>query len=194
MLLKIIDKIIPYIKDAVSIFAPIVGLIIAGFGLKTWKRQLRGKSEYEIAKNLLKSTYKYREAINSVRHPFMDIAEMPEPPKDSPQSNEEKKRFYGIAKAYENRWNKVVEVRIEIGTELLEAEVLWGNDIKERYKDLFNLEKKLFINLKHYLNNINPDASIKLSCDEDIIYSKSIGDENAGDEYTNKLNKFINEI
>ena len=186
-----------YTKDIISILAPIVALVIAGLGLQTWKRQLYGKSEYDIARKLLKATYKYREAIQSVRHPFMDYSEIPDPPKDDLRSSDEqRKRYYGTTKAYDNRWSKVVEARIEIDTELLEAEVLWGDGIKKKYTNLFSVGKKLFINLRHYLNNINPDLGTKLKYDVDIIYSKLVGENQFADDdiYTNELTKSVKQI
>lgn len=192
-----LDQFFFYTKETISILAPIIALIIAGLGLQTWKRQLCGKSEYDVARKLLIATYKYREAIQSVRHPFMDISETPDPPENDPQlSDERRKRYYSITTAYNKRWDKVTEARIEVDTELLEAEVLWGDSIKKIYRNLFSVGKKLFIDLRHYLNNISPDSSVKLNYNNDIIYAKLIGENefSEDDKFTNDLIKSINNI
>lgn len=191
------SQFLSYTKDIISIIAPIAALVIAALGLQTWKRQLYGKSEYNIAKKLLKATYKYREAIQSVRHPSMDYSEIQNPPKDDTQPNNERRtRYYAATKAYDNRWSKITEARIEIDTELLEAEVLLGKKVKEKYSNLFSVGKKLFLNIRHYLNELNPDSRVHFSYDHDIIYSKLVGENKFADDdaYTNELNKSIFEI
>jgi len=179
-----------YIKNILSIITPIIGLILAYFGLSTWREQLWGKTEYEIARKLLRATYECREAVNYVRHPFISSGEM-QPPADKSDINDEKKKsFYGIANAYEKRWNKVIEARTNLDTELLEAEVLWGQEIRTEFNDLFEVIKELFINLSHYLNNINPDSGTKLDYDWNILYSNLTED----DEYTKKMKKSISKV
>jgi len=42
------------LKDIVIIFAAISGAVVAILGLSTWKRQLKGKVEYDLAKKILK--------------------------------------------------------------------------------------------------------------------------------------------
>jgi hypothetical protein len=170
---------------------PIAGLVLASIGLSTWKKQLWGKTEYEISKKLLKATYKYREAVSAVRNPFIPIQEMPNPPKDHPASTDDKKKsFYGIAAAYENRWNKVSGVRRELEAILLEAEVIWGVGIKTKLNHLFSVEKKLFLNLRRYLDTINPEIDYKMEFDRKIIYLEMTED----DEYTKELYQAINEV
>lgn len=42
--------------------------VSAYLGIRTWRAELKGKSEYELAKDLLKAVYKVREAFYHVRH------------------------------------------------------------------------------------------------------------------------------
>jgi len=51
-------------KDVVSIFGTIGALTIGGLGLFTWNRQLRGTSEYEIAKKAILKTYERMTYLN----------------------------------------------------------------------------------------------------------------------------------
>jgi hypothetical protein len=62
---------LPIIKDAVLTGAAIVAGYVGLRGLGTWRRQLKGNTEYELAKSLLKAVYELREAIVSARFPFM---------------------------------------------------------------------------------------------------------------------------
>lgn len=86
--------------------------------------------------------------------------EMPAPPNEDRETmSEEDVQHYGYATAYQNRWEKVVEARDELQTELFEAEVLWGKEINTRYSACFTLEKELWVYLLTYLESRNPRAS-----------------------------------
>jgi hypothetical protein len=75
-------ELVTLIKDLILCGAAIAGAVIAIKGLNTWKRQLKGQSEYELSRRLLVTLFKYRDAINGVRHPAMFGYEMPNPPED----------------------------------------------------------------------------------------------------------------
>ena len=63
------------IKDIITGLSALTAAIIAVLGLQAWKKQLKGKTEYEIAQKLLKAVYKVREAFSGVRSMLMDIPE-----------------------------------------------------------------------------------------------------------------------
>jgi hypothetical protein len=149
---------LPIIKDIILILTALTGAIVAARGLSAWKRQLSGKAEYELAQRLLKATYKLREAIRVVRNPVMFSGEMPEPPEDHPAAESDaKKRWYGVTQAYEKRWESVRNAHVDIEAELLEAEVLWGRHIREKFLSLFEVENDLFINILAYFDHLDPD-------------------------------------
>ena len=64
-------EIFTIIKDAAVTGAAITGAFVAFKGLGTWRRQLKGLSEYELSRRILVTLFKYRDAINGVRHPAM---------------------------------------------------------------------------------------------------------------------------
>src|SRR5690554_6636426 len=61
-------------KDVVSIVGTIGALGIGVLGLYTWRRQLRGTSEYEIAKKAILGTYEVQQALQSVRNPMLYLS------------------------------------------------------------------------------------------------------------------------
>ncbi len=137
----------------------ITGSIVAVKGLGTWRRQLRGQSEYDLSRRILVTLFKYRDAINGVRNPVMFAHEMPSPPEDeATKMTHEQIRFYGSSKAYQNRWNKVQTERTSLYADLLEAEAIWGDDLKNMFKTIFNLEHELFTLIRHHIELINPDT------------------------------------
>ena len=63
----------PYVtlvKDIITIASLTAAAIIAGMGLYTWKNQLIGTAEYELAKRILKATYRLRDTLENVRNPI----------------------------------------------------------------------------------------------------------------------------
>ena len=51
--------------------AAITGVVVALVGLRTWRHQLKGKTEYELARRLLRAAYTVRGEFQRVRSPLM---------------------------------------------------------------------------------------------------------------------------
>jgi len=192
--------IVALLKDIALIVAAITGAVVAVKGLGTWKRQLRGQSEYELSRRILVSLFKYRDALNGVRYPMMWANEMPTPPEnEAKEMNPDQIRFYGKSKGYQARWDKVQAERSSLYADMLEAEAIWGNELNKLFKDLFNLEHELFTSIRQYLKIINPDTpesskeAIRKIDDRkrDIMYD-DLSDE--PDEYKKDLILFIEKI
>jgi hypothetical protein len=181
------ETIVTYAKDIALVVSAGVASTVAIIGLGTWKKQISGKTEYDTARRLLKALYGYREAISTVRNPFIPVGEMPQPPEGHPFSTDDKRKyFYGIASAYEKRWSTVIEARIKLDSELLEAEVLWGSEFRKKFVELFKTGSKLFATLKLYLDSLNPEADVKLKYEFDVLY--------ASDEQTDKYATSLQDI
>lgn len=148
------------IKDIVLTGAAITGAIVAVKGLGTWQRQLKGQSEYELSRRILVTLFKYRDAIDGIRHPVMWGFEMPAPPEhEASTMSHEQIRFYGTSKAYQVRWGKLQDERKALYADLLEAEAIWGGDLNDLFKVVFNLQHELFIKIRHHLELINPETN-----------------------------------
>ncbi len=68
-------------------------------------------------------------------------------------------QYYGTSKAYENRWSKVQEERSSLYADLLEAEALWGTELKDQFDVLFSLEHELMNYIRNYLKLTNPKTT-----------------------------------
>lgn len=153
------SELVTLVKDLILSSAAITGAVVAIKGLSTWKRQLKGQSEYELSRRILVTLFKYRDAVAGVRHPVMWAFEMPSPPEDeSKNMTREHVRFYGTSKAYQARWDKVQTERTSLYADLLEGEAIWGDELKKLFKVIFNLEHELFTSVRHYIELINPDT------------------------------------
>ncbi|MCP4487357.1 MAG: hypothetical protein GY820_08575 [Gammaproteobacteria bacterium] len=152
-------EVISVVKDIVLSGAAITGAVVAVKGLGTWQRQLKGQSEYELSRRILVTVFKYRDAIDGVRRSDMWPYEMPSPSEDEAKTMDcEQKRFHGISKAYQARWDKVQIEKTSLYADLLEAEAIWGNELKNIFKRIFDLEHELFTRIRHYIELINPDT------------------------------------
>lgn len=119
------------ITDVITSGAALTAAVVAVRGLSTWQHQLKGQSEYDLARRILVSVFKYRDALIGVRHPAMWANEMPYPSKEKADTmTQDQIRFYGIAEAYQARWDKVQEQRTSLYTDLLESEAIWGNELE----------------------------------------------------------------
>jgi hypothetical protein len=115
--------IIPAIKDIILIFAAIITAMVAIKGLRSWSRELRGKADFELARNLIRSTYKLRDELSYCRSPLKLINELPEgydPTKRSPSGEAEAYAYF-----YANRFKPVAVAYQEFETQALEAEALY---------------------------------------------------------------------
>jgi len=187
-------------KDIVVGVAAAVGAVVAVMGLSTWKRQLKGGHEYKLSKRVLVHLFRYRDAINGVRHPAMWGHEMSQPPEEQKEGmSREQIHFYGTSKAYEARWDRVQTERTGLYADLLEAEAIWGDELKNLFHKLFDLEFELLTSIRHYLELTNPDVP---ECRKDavrkIVHKRRdimYDDFSAeGDEYKKQFNAGAAEI
>ena len=52
---------LPVVKDFVTIVSLIIASVVAILGLQTWRRQLKGTAEYDLARKVLMAVYKLRD-------------------------------------------------------------------------------------------------------------------------------------
>lgn len=195
-----ITEIVTLLKDILLGGAAITSAFIANKGLTTWKRQHKGNSEYELSRRILVTLYKYRDAIDGVRHPAIWENEMPSPPEEKIKSmTGDEIRFYGTRMAIQARWDKVNVERTSLYADLLQAKALWDDELIKRFKVLFKLQQELFISFQNLIQLINPDLdedtkeavkNIKKNR-RDIMYS-DLSEE--GDEYKKEFQKGVEEI
>ena len=189
-----ITKLVPFFKELCIAFAAVGGFVIALLGLRTWRKELKGKTEYDLARRILATTYKIRNAIQSVRNPFMPPSEYSG---TESGKNEKDAQDQGIAEAYQKRWNFVNEGLIELDVVTLEAEAIWGPEILEDMKPLKECSKELFINIKHYLlirqSEVYREQMLKEKSEkiEKIIYSGNSPDD---DEFYRSLLDAVKKI
>jgi len=153
-------SIITDLKEILVGGAAIVTASVAIFGLKTWNRELRGKANFEVARGLIRATYKLRDDIASCRSPLVTGQEFPADYYDPQEENSHEKKALGWAHVYKNRWKPVWSSLQEFDAQTLEAEALWGHEVKLKTDKL-----------RHCVNTLN--VSI-----EEVISDKASGGRN----------------
>ena len=144
------------IREVVLTIAAACGAYAAVFGLSTWRKQLKGKTEYELARKLLVNTFKLRDSIERIRHGVVvRVADMPPATPDNTTAS----RFYdSLSSAYNERWEGISSLYHELSADLVEAEAIWGTDIRDRFKSLLALYSELAVFLGYYLQSHDPDV------------------------------------
>ncbi|OHB12505.1 MAG: hypothetical protein A3G46_00930 [Candidatus Zambryskibacteria bacterium RIFCSPLOWO2_12_FULL_39_16] len=182
-------------KDVLTVLFTLAGLIIAGLGLATWKKQIKGSKEFEAAHNLHFAMLKLREAIKHVRNPAIWPSESQRAVKfikeKNPEKSDEELKKNEHAYVYEMRWQKITDAYTEAESYLLEAEALWGHEIMDLTKPLNKKVRELNINLNQ--NFASPEMRTKdLMAIHDVIYDKS--SETEQDAFSTEVSKSIDAI
>ena len=183
-------------KDIILAGAAVVAAYVGFRGLGTWQRQLRGNTEYQLAKSILASAYEVREAIAIVRHPLMEYSREPDLPQEKlKELSAREKEWHALAQAYQSRWEVIPRARAKLDAHLLEAEVLWGSEIRAKVKPLYRLIGELFLAVQDHLEAGKPNARYQ---DPGVEFTKkyretlyAIGDE---DPFKQRLDEVIRGI
>lgn len=161
-------------KDIIEVIFWGFTLIIAWTWLQTWKRQLKGTIEYELAKKTLHRVYQVERHFNLVRNPmlsiYIDLS-------DTPEIKHEK-----YHQAYKSRMDPLFSVIEKLNIDILEAEVLWGNDLRKLVFEMFRHLRELQVWVEEYIKVISglpgykDDYPMDLKKEyRDIMYWKQIG-------------------
>lgn len=125
-----LDMIQGWIMTSVAV----TGVIVAILGLRTWRRQLRGRTEYELARRLLRAVYTVRDELAYVRGPFVSAGEIAAAVEEAGLDADELE--FGDARAIDavraRRWKGLAKAMSNLQLEALEAEVLWGDAVVEQ--------------------------------------------------------------
>lgn len=142
------------VKDITSIvtaFTAFFALVLAVSGYDAWKNELRGKTEYELARRYLRAVYKTRDALKFVRNSFVSSNEMNTAVKE--MDVDDPGDSYQINRAvYSIRWQKVAEAESDLDVEMLEAEVSWGPEAISVEGDFQMCVRELYASLKLYID------------------------------------------
>lgn len=189
-----------FIKTAVEIgtgAAALVGAGVAVAGLRTWRAQLRGQTEYNLARRVLRGVFEIRDQIAVVRNPFIPGQEMVAAFKEAgvePQDGNliRDQRMSGFV--YQQRWKGLSKALSDLRVDVLEAEVLWGEPIRNADRDLRSCVNELFVSVEMYLRTKNNEhATGKPGVDFEKYFKivHQISENPAEDPFTGKVSEAV---
>ncbi|MHA2429285.1 MAG: hypothetical protein ACXADB_14780 [Candidatus Hermodarchaeia archaeon] len=141
---------ISMLSDSITALAALAAVVIAYFGLQTWREQLKGKTEYELARRFLRAVYRVRDALALVRN-----NELPETENENTSQPDLDPNLAVI----QMRWLRVVEASSDLNLETIEAEVLWGKEFVYCLKPLRKCVAELSGAIRIYTNMMQRKTS-----------------------------------
>jgi hypothetical protein len=126
--LKIIWNWLGDSKEQIVSISAVIGVFIAVSGLRTWRKELKGKSEYQKAKDILKAVYRVKNGFMVVRSPWMDSSEYPKECFDENGYFKKGTEFEAHLYAYQTRMKSLEEAFVELENQTLDAQVEWGKE------------------------------------------------------------------
>lgn len=92
------------ISDIVLAVSALVGAIVAVCGLSTWRHELHGQADFALARQVMRAVYEIRNRFGQIRN---DLS----------------------SEAFDTQYERFNGALCELDVALLEAEVLWGDDL-----------------------------------------------------------------
>lgn len=119
-------------KDVVVALSAAFTATVAFRGLDKWRRELRGKADFDTARDVVRALYKVREALTRARSPLISGGEFPEGYHRDFHARSDEEEAQALMHVYSNRWRPVADALGELGTAALGAEAIWGPQIREK--------------------------------------------------------------
>ena len=161
-----LESCISSITNIVLAMSAAAGAIIAGLGLRTWRRELHGRADFDMARHVMLGVYQLRNELRHVRSVF------------SPDS---------LDTQYERLNDKASELDIV----LLEAEVLWGDKLHAAKRTLKDSITSWRNQLRRYFRTINTSDELSEK-DTEKMDAILCGDED--DEFGKGVQKAVVEF
>ena len=184
--MNIINFNIDLFKDILLIFSSFVGIIVALIGLFIWKKQVKWKTKYDIAKNLLEKVYKVRSYMQKdFRNIVIEYT--------LPKGNITKYELY--KNVYNERGARLNDVYNEMVLALFSAKVVFGKRIREIMAPFHKCYSKLINTTKLYFAYLEKQEKIpdkeKERIDKIMQY---ISDNAEEDPFSGEVNDSVESI
>lgn len=168
-----LNECITIIKDVIVSFSALGTVSIAFIGLNKWKKEIKGKAHFETAKDLMRAVYKFRDHMSYTRNNYIPSYEFPKEYDLWKKDSKEEANAYSYI--YTNRMKPLIKAGRDFDLYTVEAEALWGEDIKNRCKKLrgtfFTLDNSINFYIKDIANGRNilkSESKLKKEIESDI--------------------------
>ncbi|GGU53649.1 hypothetical protein GCM10009504_08040 [Pseudomonas laurentiana] len=185
--------------EIIAAIATVTAVVVAVLSVNAWKSQMRDTADHDLARKILVSAYEYREAIKAIRSPVIMSYEASPEAGEKAVEDPKLESFRGECRAYQRRFSRAEPIRVRLLTYSLEAEVVWGEELKDYLIHLMRLETEISIFLRSHLiaqDPSSPDDSKKAH--SEILLSKrdALMDDfsEEGDAFTQDMKKRLSKI
>lgn len=182
------------IKEIAVTFAALTGAIVAILGLRSWKAQMEGKASHDLARAILRATYKMRDGLSSIRQleligsatvqaaihaGFLDEADR----KDGVKATQA---------VYAMKWEYIAKADNELNVAWREAEVLWAHEMDEPIEKLRSHMYTLRLATRRYIRHGagSPPLSAKALEENDRVLHAS----EEPDDFGGQIDQAIKDI
>ena len=189
--------VISAISDVIVALSAAVAAIFAYVGLSTWRKQLKGGAEYQLAKDVLKAVYRVREAFKAVRNPAIFEYEYPEEMRSPSGHLREEKKYEGTAHVYEKRWKQMVSSFKELEEYHLQAQVEWGPEFQNRIEKLRRCRVELMSAIQDLLEGYKAPGARTATTPQESREARSVlywGGGSEFDKFTPQIDEAIDEF
>lgn len=137
------------IADCITALSTVGAVGVAAYGMKTWKKELKGRAEFEAARELARATYAVREALSVYRSPFWRLSQYGDEGYDSVKAH---------VAMFQDKWTPVIAAMEQFNVAVLGAEALWGGNVQRLALDLRRCLSKVSASTEAYISNLEVDG------------------------------------
>lgn len=186
-------------SEQIKALTAITAAALAFVGLRTWRLQLKGTAEYTLAKEVLKSVYRVREAFKHVRNPAIFSYEYPESMRQPSGHLKDECRAEGTAHVYEERFKVLNEAFRTLEDRTLDAQVEWGSDYAKIIVPLRKCRAELLVALQNHVEVMKPGHERRRTTVDERREARSVmyylGEDQAElDSFTPEINSAITQF
>ena len=178
------------IKEILVACAVIIASVVAIKGLRLWRNQLKGTTEYQISKNLLEKVFALRDKLRMARFPLISAGEMSQREHKEGETPREQE-INDLAYAYSKRLEVVDKAKSDLQIVKFETIALWGEESVETIDSFLEKVFTLYNSYGGYIDLRRIDREGKsdklLREYESVIYG--MGNEN--DEFWKEVNSAV---
>ena len=182
-------------KDRLTLIIAGCGVGVAWQGLRTWRRQLKGTSQFDVAKRLMLKVYQIRRDIEYCRSSVRKISISTHNEDGQPIPEREQLR-YSSDREMKDRFKYIIKTSSEMDFLLFESEIILGKELREFFQPIEEVCYMLRDSIEEYTEDYNQkdgrfhDAEEKNRYRElrQIIYSRK------GDAIQTKVDSAVREI
>ncbi len=182
------------VKDIILSIAAIITAVVAIKGLKIWRRQLKGTTEYQIALKLLEKVYRLQDAIRIARFAFVSLGELSQRP-CNPEEDQREQHVRDEWFAFSKRLEVVDKAKTDLKLVNFEAMALWNDSETAYIQTLIQKTHQLYSSIHLFFSmqlERNRDESINKIINKHrfIVY----GDDSDEDKYAKEVDEIIKSI